>query len=547
MQTSPQLDPATDEVLAKRYYEGGFWHRKSLWSTLSLAASRRPKATAFIDGARSLSYGALQQEAGRFAGALQALGVQAGEPVLIHGRNCIESAIAMLGCWRQGFVAVPLPPMFSSAQLASILANSGARILLCTAEGDALEQAVKAAASKPLLRMVTLAQREGALSWADLLASCDAAPEPAPAAPDVLALLIYSSGTTGAPKGVMHSSNTIRYTAEQIAALHDIDASDVILVACQFGFVGSIVFGYLVTLVTGATAVLVGRWNPEQTLGLIERHRVSYSLLMPTHIIDLLASKQLARTDCSSFRRGVLAGITREQRAHAASTLCALPLPMFGMSECAGQTTCRIGDAPDKLALTDGQPLPGADILILDEAGAPVAAGVHGHVLVRGPSRCLGYFGAPEASREAITASGHFRTGDLGVLDDEGFFTFGTRARDVLRRGGVTIVPAEIEDRLRQSPQVHDAAVIGVPDDRLGERICACVIAKGADRPTLESLNAAFEAMGLAQYLRPEILLVFDEFPRTPSFKVKKVELRELALRRLEESKNVPGISKIEG
>lgn len=529
-----------NEVLSKKYHADGFWRRESLWDTLLRVALQRPEATAFVDGERGLNYSALLHDAGRFAGALRALGIKAGEPVLIHGRNAIESAVAMLGCWRQGYVAIPIPPMFSSAQLSSILANSGARVMVCTADGDALEQAIKAAADSRLHQLIILPEREGALSWTEFLASCAAAPEPEPAAPDALAMLIYSSGTTGAPKGVMHSSNTIRYTAEQMAALHEIDASDVILVACQFGFVGSVVFGFLVTLVTGATGVLLGRWNPEQALRAIERHRVSYSLLMPTHIIDLLASPELAGADCSSFRRGVLAGITSAQRAHAARSLCAKPLPMFGMSECVGLTTCRMSDAPDKLALTDGQPLPGADILILDEAGAPVGAAVHGHVLVRGPSRCLGYFGAPESTREAITADGYFRTGDLGVLDEDGFFTFGTRARDVLRRGGVTIVPAEIEDRLRLSPLVHDAAVIGVPDDRLGERICACVIPRGATVPTLELLNAAFDEMGVAQYLRPEFLLVFDEFPRTPSFKVKKLELRDIAVRRLRHGANRP-------
>jgi acyl-CoA synthetase (AMP-forming)/AMP-acid ligase II len=529
-----------DSVLRNRYYEAGYWRRETLWDTLSHVALARAGASAFIDGERRLGFDELLRDAGRFAGALHARGIRSGEPVLIHGRNALESAIAMLGCWRQGYVAVPLPPMFSSAQLASIVANSGARVLLCTADGDALEHARRAASDSRLQLLVTLTPVEAAVAWSEFLASGAKAPNPAPAAPDDLALLIYSSGTTGAPKGVMHSANTIRYTAEQMAALHQVDATDVNLVACQFGFVGSVVFGFLVTLVTGAVGLLVGRWNPEQALQLIERHRVSYTLLMPTHIIDLLASPELPRTDCSSLRRGVLAGITREQRAQAARTLCARPFPMFGMSECAGQTTCAMGDAPEKCAATDGRPLPGAETLIVDEHDQAVPAGQPGHVLVRGPSRCLGYFGAPGLTSDAITSEGFFRTGDLGVLDQDGFFTFGSRARDVIRRGGVTIVPSEIEDRLCKNPLVQYAAIVGLPDDRLGERTCACIVPSGPERPTLEALNATLKQQGISQYLWPEFLVLFDEFPRTPSLKVKKAELLELALQRLAAANGAP-------
>jgi non-ribosomal peptide synthetase component E (peptide arylation enzyme) len=253
---------------------------------------------------------------------------------------------------------------------------------------------------------------------------------------------------------------------------------------------------------------------------------------MPTHVIDLLSSPRLPLTDCSSLRRAILAGITPEQRRTAAAHLCAQPLPMFGMSESPGQTTCTVDDDADARAGTDGRAITGADVLIVDDSGQPVPPRETGNVLVRGPSRCLGYFAAPELSREAIDAAGYFRTGDLGRVDAQGYFTFGSRARDVIRRGGVTIVPSEIEEALRQQDSVRDAAVIGLPDDRLGERICACVVVDG-EPPTLESVNAALTRQGLAQYLRPELLLVFDELPRTASLKVRKADLRELALRRL--------------
>lgn len=524
---------ASDSAMRERYYASGHWTGETLWDTLHGRALADPQAIAFIDEHRTLRYGELLDDAAAFGSALRARGIEPGEPVLIVGRNVHASAVAMLGCWRQGFVAVPVPPMYSSAQLAAIAVNCKARVLVCTADGDALVQASAAAQSAQVALLVTCEPADRSLAWPELLAEGRSHHAPSPREADALAMLIYSSGTTGVPKGVMHSANTIRYTARQMALLHAVGAQDVVLVVCQFGFIGSIVFGFLVTMLTGARAILLARWKPERALELIARHRATYTLMMPTHIIDILGSPVLDATDCSSLRRGVLAGINRAQREHAARSLCALPFPMFGMSECAGQTTCRIGDGAEKWATTDGHPLPGAEIRILDDDGLELPAGQVGHVLVRGPSRCLGYFNAPDLTAAALTQDGFFRTGDLGVLDADGYFTFGTRARDVIRRGGVTIVPAELEDQVSRHPWVQHASIIALPDERLGERACACIVPKGADVPGLDALNDFLSAQGVPAYLLPEFVLAFDEFPRTPSLKVKKAELVPIALRRL--------------
>lgn len=529
-----------DKSLRDGYYQAGYWTAESLWDTLEARALSDLHAVAFVDEYRTLFYGELLQEAAAFGCALGARGIGPGEPVLIVGRNVHSSAVAMLGCWRQGYVAVPVPPMYSGSQLASIASNCRARVLVCTADGDAQLQAAAAVQAAGVGLFITGAPTEGALAWTDLLAEGAAGCPPMPGDADALAMLIYSSGTTGIPKGVMHSANTIRYTARQMATLHRLDASDVVLVVCQFGFIGSIVFGFLVTLLTGARAVLLARWKPERALELISTHRATYTLMMPTHIVDTLASPMLASTDCSSLRRGVLAGINREQREHATRTLCALPFPMFGMSECAGQSTCSMDDPSEKWASTDGHPLPGAEIRILDDDGKPALPGIAGHVLVRGPSRCLGYYNDPKLTCDALTDDGFFRTGDLGSLDVDGYFTFGMRARDVIRRGGVTIVPAELEDQLSRHPQVQHAAIVALPDGRLGERACVCIVPRGAHAPDLDMLNAFLTAQGVPAYLLPEFVVAFDEFPRTPSLKVKKAELVLLAQHVLDKQRTHP-------
>jgi acyl-CoA synthetase (AMP-forming)/AMP-acid ligase II len=315
--------------------------------------------------------------------------------------------------------------------------------------------------------------------------------------------------------------------------MQDIGHADTSLVVCAFGFVGSSVLGVYLTFLAGCRTLLMRTWEVDQALHLIESCKVTHFLLMPTHAIDLLNSPRLDSTDCSSLYRGVVAGVSEAHRLDVSKRLCARPFPMYGMSESPGHVTGSMEQNWDRLRTTEGQCLPGAEVLICDDEDSPLPAGTPGNILVRGPNRFLGYYGAPQLNHESISSDGYFRTGDIGCVDPDGYMTFVSRSKDIIRRGGVTITPSDIETVLRTHPRIADVSVIALPDPRFGERPCACVITRDSQDLTLAEITQFLESVEFARYQWPEVVQRCESFPRTPSLKVKKNELRELILRKL--------------
>jgi non-ribosomal peptide synthetase component E (peptide arylation enzyme) len=205
---------------------------------------------------------------------------------------------------------------------------------------------------------------------------------------------------------------------------------------------------------------------------------------------------------------------------------------MYGMSESPGHVTGATAHDWNDLRTTEGRPLPGTELLICDDDDREVPVGTHGNILVRGPNRLLGYFRNDALNRTSLTHDGFFRTGDVGFVDEQGLLTFVTRRKDIIRRGGVTITPADIEEMLRSHPRIADVAVIAVPDPRLGERACACVITRDARDIGLPEVTSFLDAARFPRYLWPEFVVACESFPRTPSLKVQKPELRRQVLAR---------------
>lgn len=524
--------------LREQYYRDGHWRTEDLWTSFAAVAATRKGAVALIDGERSIRFAELQREAERFGRALLAHGVRPGDAVVIHGRHCIEGSIAILGSAYAGAVAALLPHMFSSEQIRAILDNSAACVLVALGEPHEVARAVEAARDWPLAALIVVdVQATGAAfekTWSSFIASGDSSAQRRQSGADDLALLTFSSGTTGEPKGVMHSANTVRFSVAAYARHQSIEVADVSLVVTAFGFIGSSVLGSYLTYLVGCCTVLQRSWNPEEALALIERHGVTHFLLMPTHAADLLACPRLEQTDCSSVSHGVVAGIKESQRLMARQHLCARPYPMYGMSESPAHVTGGTLDDLDQLRTTEGKPLPGTELLICDDEDRPLPAGTHGNILVRGPNRFLGYYRNESLNRASLTPDGYFRTGDVGFVDADGFVTFVTRSKEIIRRGGVTITPADVEAAVRPHPRIADVAVIGLPDSRLGERTCACVIARDGGELSLQELTDFLQAKGFARYLWPESVVMCESFPRTPSLKVQKNELRKRVLARLD-------------
>jgi acyl-CoA synthetase (AMP-forming)/AMP-acid ligase II len=506
---------------ADRYYAEGHWRPGDLWEDFAARAHAHPGKVALVLDDRRVTYDELRRAAVALSARLAAGSVQPGDVVLLLGRHSIEAAVALLGCLHRGVVLAPLPPMFNVAQLVALAGQTRARALV--GFGGEPEIAKCAEAASAVAQLIAILPRT-----LDELIAEDAPDSRERRRADDIAMVMHSSGTTSQPKGIVHSSNTLRYATTGVCRRWALTGDDVYLVATEFGFVGGMVFGYLPVLLNGGTGVLMSRWRPEEALRLIEAHRCTYVLLMPTHAADTLVAAQAPTRDLSSMRVLAAPGLTPERRLAMRDAFGIAPLADYGLSEVPGHAAHGLHETERAMLTTEGRPYDGTEIRILEPSGAPVPAGEIGDVVVNGPSRFLCFLGNDELTRASLTTWGGYRTGDLGSLDEDGHLVYAGRSKDIIRRGGVTVVPAELEPVLLRHPAVHEAAVVPLPDDRLGERACAALILRpGQVAPTLPELQEFLAAAGVAKYMWPESVEVFEEFPRTPSLKVVKRELVE--------------------
>ncbi len=512
---------------AERYYEEGFWRSDTLWSDLARVLEARADKVAFETDEGSLTFGELDRAAGALADRLAAFGISRGDVVAVLGRNSLEAPVALVACVRLGAVLAPVPPMFSAAQLSALIAQCDARGLV--AFGG--EREIEKCAQIPAERHSFLAIEPETLDQLLAAPRSESAPTPLPA--DDPNLLLHSSGTTATPKGILHSGNTLRYATDQIRERWELSAEDLYLIVCEFGFVGSVLFGYFPALLSGAHCLSIGRWDPVKALEVMERKRVSYVLMMPTHASDALNDADPASHDFPALRAFAAPGLTPERRAHAQKAFGHPPLADYGLSEVPGNTAHGLREEEAKVLKTEGRPYRGTEIRIVDGNGEPLGPGEEGHVEVNGPSRFLGFLGNEELTAELIAPWGGYRTGDLGYLDEDGHLVYLGRSKDTIERGGVQIVPADVEPTVLEHPAIREVALVPLPDERLGERVCAAIIlTEGAGAPTLEQLQEFLAGKDVAKYTWPESIEVFDEFPRTSSLKPVKGEIVKRILAR---------------
>jgi acyl-coenzyme A synthetase/AMP-(fatty) acid ligase len=512
---------------AASYYAQGYWRASDLWSDFAAVAAADPAKDALRIGERSITYGELARAAAALSARLAANGVARGDVVILLGRNSLAAAVGVFACLHRGAVAAPLPPMFGAAQLTALVAQTGAKVLIGfggekeIAKCQALERdglAVIALDDQLVDELVSVPEDGGARQPVDA---------------DSVAAVLHSSGTTSVPKGIMHSNNTLRYATEQLLARWELTRADTHLVVAEFGFVGSLVFGYLPALLSGATGVLLPRWDADEALRLIEQHRCTYTMLMPTNGADMIEAGRASTRDRSSLRVLCAAGLTAERRGEMQEIYGLRPLADYGLSEVPGHVSHGLREAPEKVVKTEGRPYEGTRLRILRVDGTDADPGEVGEVVVNGPSRFLGFLGNDELTRDSLANWGGYVTGDLGYLDEDGHLVYVGRNKDIIRRGGVTIVPAEIEPVLMGHPAIREAVVVPLPDDRLGERACAAVIVEeGATAPTLDELQTFLTEQGLAKYMWPESIELFDDFPRTSSLKAVKRDIVNLILER---------------
>ncbi len=524
------IDPRQDR---ERWYEAGFYGDRNLAECLRDGATAFPDTTLhFVGGPKpeSLRLDDLYERAQRLAGGLTALGIEAGDVVAIWVPNWAEGAISYQAAWMIGATVVPIIHIYGPAEVGFILRQSGAKVLVVPDQWRAIDYiAHLEAITRPdtLEHVVVIGDVErasdDAVAWSDLAAH-SAIESIAEVGADEVCLLIYTSGTTAEPKGVQHSANTLAAEVRSMASALD-EADGVYLAAFPAGHIAGIL-GLLRTALLGTTSVVMDRWDPNLGAELVEAHRVTSTSGAPFFLTSLLDAAEADKRDLSSLRSYLVgaASVPRSlvERADRAD------IPVFrayGSTEHPVITTGRPDHALPQRAGTDGALTPGNEIRLLDDDDREVGTGEDGEIVSRGPELFLGYTD-PALNRAAFLPGGWFRTGDIGRLDADGHLTITDRKKDVIIRGGENIASKEVEDVLTTHPSVLEAAVVGVPDERYGERVAAFVLLREGEDIDLDDVRTHFERAGVARQKTPEHLVTVPSLPRNPSGKVRKVDLR---------------------
>jgi cyclohexanecarboxylate-CoA ligase len=532
------VHPTHVPPLRESYRRAGHWRGETIDQVLDATATRAPTRVAVVDGATRLVFAELAARARRVASGLAALGVRAGDVVSVQLPNWHETLTAYHAIARLGAVVNPILPIHRERELGFILREAGTRVLLVPGryrDCDHRTLVRRITPDAPALEHVVVVRDDadaGQHAWDALAASSGAPPAP-PRDAEAIVLLLYTSGSTAAPKGVLHSHETLLAEGRSLGPAHGIGGADVTLMPSPLAHVSGIAHAFLVPCVLGAGAVLMERWDPTAALALIAAEGVTYMVGAPTFLRDLAQHPELARYDLTRFRLFSCGGADVDPTLvrEAAARLGCVAKRAYGSSEFPTVTTTGPDDPPARRIDSDGRPIGAAEIRVVDDDGTDVAAGQEGEILARGPDCFLGYRDAALVA-DAFTPDGWFRTGDLGIVDEAGFLRISGRKKDIIIRKGENISAREIEDALASHPAVAEVAVVGLPDPAAGEIACAVLrLRPGAASPTLADLTAHLLAQGLSKRKLPERLTVVDDFPRAPSGKIVKRTLRDRLLK----------------
>ncbi|MFI9468079.1 (2,3-dihydroxybenzoyl)adenylate synthase [Streptomyces sp. NPDC052492] len=520
------------EDVARAYREQGIWRGETLGTVLREAALAHGDRTALVHGDRRVGYAELDRWADRLAAGFAAHGLRAGDRIVVQLPNVPEFVAIAFALMRLGVKLVFSLPAHRATELGHLVELSGAVALLVpeTHRGhDHRELAREVRARTGTLRSLFVlgAKTEGFVSVAELESAVpDPRPLPEPDPSDV-AFFLLSGGTTALPKLIPRTHDDYVYMSDRAARVCELTADDVYLAVLPIEF--NFAFGcpgVIGTLLTGGTVVLADTPNPMDCFPLVERYRATVTAMVPSIMTLWLEAAEWTEEDLSSLRLVQVGGarMPREFTARIEPTLGARLQQVFGMAE-GLLTFSRPDDPRESVLTTQGRPVSDADeLLIVDEEGRPLEAGRVGELLTRGPYTLRGYYNAPEHNRRAFTADGFYRTGDLARLTEDGDLVIEGRIKEMIIRGGDKIAAGEVEDLLLAHPGISAAAVVGVPDTFLGERICAFLVAEGPEIP-LADLKRSVHARGVADYKLPDVVRYVPELPLTPLGKVDKKAL----------------------
>lgn len=532
-----------------RYYDNAWWRDSTVLDDFSQACKRNGKKTAIVTYRSSgdvhrLDYHSLASHVDRIGGALIHMGVGKGDVVSIQLPNWWQFAAIALASLRIGAIVNPIIPIHRAREVRFIAELLESKVVFTARRFRGFDHAAMLRELAPALphlqeRVIVDAGElprdlglsfeedvlgdEWELRYRSELDSCRVHP-------DQVADVQFTSGTTGEPKGVVHTHNTQFARARALYEPLHLDESDVVFMPSTLAHSTGFVYGFVAAVMRGMTAVYQDVWEPEKALAIIEGEGVTWSFGSTAFVTDLIKAQRAVTRDLSHFKYFVSGGaaIPPAVVQEASDILSTRLIACWGMTENGGVTFTPI-DAPQLAAAhSDGKPAPWMEVKVVDpDTGDELAAGVAGKLKVRGASQMLGYAKRPHLTSLAVDEEQWFDTGDLAYRDAEGNVRITGRAKDIIVRGGENVPVVEIEVILYRHPDIDEVAIVGYPDDRLGERACAVVIPAPGATPTLEDITSYLEDEGVSKTYWPERLEIVTELPRTLSGKIQKFRLKE--------------------
>lgn len=518
--------------LAKSYAVTGLWRGVHIDSYLDDAAARDPHRTAVIDADREVRFNELSAAVASMTAGLRRLGITVGDVVSWMLPNWYEAIVAHHAIVRLGAVSNPIVPIYRQREVQFILRQAQTKVLIVPKSFRGFDYpGMVSDLDVPDLEHVVIARGnlDGCVQLDDLLStdpSEGAAVSEGRSANDPV-LLLYTSGTTADPKGVVHSHNTLDCELRSIVGLFGLVHHDTVFMPSPLTHVTGVLYGIHLPILLGSTVVLQDIWDAAAAADLIQRHAVSFTVGATPFLHGLVQQPDPlgGRLSMRAFACGG-ADVPPQLIMDATKRLDCCVVRVYGSTEHPTVSACGFADDITKRAFTDGRAIGATDIRIVDAGNLGLPPNAVGEILVRGPEQFLGYL-VSDAPGARNTHEDWFRTGDLGALDNDGYLSISGRKKDIIIRGGENLSVKEIEDLLLENPKVADVAVVGMPDPVLGERVCAFVVPGDDETPTLDDLVVQLRARGVAAQKLPERIEIVSTLPRTASGKIKKFVLRE--------------------
>ncbi|WP_447401728.1 medium-chain fatty-acid--CoA ligase [Escherichia coli] len=525
------------------YRQQGLWGDASLADYWQQTARAMPDKIAVVDNhGASYTYSALDHAASCLANWMLAKGIESGDRIAFQLPGWCQFTVIYLACLKIGAVSVPLLPSWREAELVWVLNKCQAKMFFAPTlfkQTRPVDLILPLQNQLPQLQQIVgvdkLAPATSSLSLSQIIADNTPLTTAITTHGDELAAVLFTSGTEGLPKGVMLTHNNILASERAYCARLNLTWQDVFMMPAPLGHATGFLHGVTAPFLIGARSVLLDIFTPDACLALLEQQRCTCMLGATPFVYDLLNLLEKQPADLSALRFFLCGGTTIPKKvARECQQRGIKLLSVYGSTESSPHAVVNLDDPLSRFMHTDGYAAAGVEIKVVDDARKTLPPGCEGEEASRGPNVFMGYFDEPELTARALDEEGWYYSGDLCRMDEAGYIKITGRKKDIIVRGGENISSREVEDILLQHPKIHDACVVAMPDERLGERSCAYVVLKAPHHSlSLEEVVAFFSRKRVAKYKYPEHIVVIEKLPRTASGKIQKFLLRKDIMRRL--------------